>query len=220
MRNLPYATILICLFAIGWTLAPLAAFHFPASHPFLLRESGPVEIASLVLSLVAGSLFFFAPYDLPHRKWMFGVICVLFALREFDINKRIARRGLLFFPEDFKGNYPMAYAALEITAVLLLVLLLAALVRSYWRVVWNNLKTRDSHQYMIAMALVCIAISLLLDDPTRKYSDLTGLVAPGWFKPTMEAIEEFSELMIPVAIILGLLQYYRTRIWNPTRPIQ
>ncbi|MEM6666394.1 MAG: hypothetical protein AAF638_08330 [Pseudomonadota bacterium] len=213
-----FPAILVALFALVWVLFPYFALMGGDVQIFLTKEAGPVEIMTPVLLGLAAIMLLFGPYDLPRKKWMLAAVCLLFAAREFDINKNIARHGFWFFPDDFKGNFPLGYAIIETLSVIGILCLLAYMAWTYRRVVWLNIKDRDRHQIMMLMVWVCVGISLLFDGMDAKYRDLMDVPAPLWMKPFFEGIEEGTELLLPVCILFGLLEYYRTRIWSSERP--
>ncbi|MEM6617365.1 MAG: hypothetical protein AAF619_12620 [Pseudomonadota bacterium] len=184
---------------------------YPSMRPSVLSEDGWIEVGSLYLSIFAGVLFLFGRYDYPTRKWMIAAICFLFAAREFDINLKIARQGFAFFPDDFKGINPVGYAIVETLAVIGIVLLVVAIIWTYWRAYVENLKARDWHQVLISMVWFCVGLSLLVDSADNKVEAITGARPTTGIVASFSAVEEASELMIPIFLIFGFFEFQRSR---------
>lgn len=214
LQNLPAGKIVVALFAMFWIGGPLLAFVFPEARPFMFKEDGFIEEATPLLYMVAAALFLVAPYDLPRRKWMLAVVCLLFAAREYDIHELVSERGFLFFPDNFKDTQPFNYAVVETIAVTSIAIFVAATLLSYARITWTNLKNRDLHQYIVITGWMCVIVAVLTDGFKSKYFDLVGHLPPVWARYAVEAIEETAEFMIPVCFLVGLLEYYRTRRAN------
>ena len=211
-KKSPLLRILVILTAVVWIVFPILRLTLPPPwNGLVFKEGGLLETIPIVLYLLLAFLFFAGPYHLTKSKWVLGVICILFAAREFDIHERITDGNFLFFPENFKANNPGKYMVVEVTGVILVLTLVGYTCYKYWPIVRANLRYRDPHQFMMIGGLIMIGISVFTDGFRRKVIDLTGLDIGETANTALKGFEEATEALIPIYFLSGLMHYYKTR---------
>ena len=208
-RKIPFAEFFSVSLVLSLALALCASVLFSAdTNALLYDEQGVVESATLAFYLLAAGLFFFAPYRNPSHKWIPGLICLIFAAREHDLHETISESGFPFFRVSFKNEYPVAHIAFEGIVVLVTAVLFVWMLHAYRRrsVAVERRWARDE-KLMIGGWLIVPAV-IVLDGLANKILSISGFSIGLQAAELSVRLEETLECMIPLAFLLGVLEFW------------
>jgi hypothetical protein len=185
------------------------------SRKQLLKEGGPVEVASAVLYLVCvayallkGGFVFFK--ERPY----FIVIPLVFALRELDFDKRFTTVGLLKSKFVFSPLVPLHEKLIGIPILaliaLMLMLMLMLMLKRHLRECWDELKKGSVAGVGVALVISLIVVSKTFDGLERKCTSF-GLTVSPLIAKYSSVVEEILELGIPVIMLLLFNHYFSHR---------
>lgn len=186
----------------------LAAAVMPAdTAAALLRENGPVEMASAVLhfvvAVVAAGIWF-------RQGGLAGLIALgalLLGVRELDWHHAFTTYGLFNLRQYLRPEVPVLEKLASAGVVLLIgTVVVALLVRSLDRV--KHLVTRRPPAAYGAIVLVAYLPALKILDAIPRWFQEAGSALPETALKYARALEEINELWLPVLILLFLLQLY------------
>jgi hypothetical protein len=126
-----------------------------ASRKQLLKEGGPVEVASAVLYLVCVAYAIFKGGVGYFKKYpYFIIIPLVFALRELDFDKRFTTVGLLKSKFVFSPLVPLHEKLIGIPILAVIVLMLVMMLKRHLRTFWDELKKGSVTGVGVAMLLL------------------------------------------------------------------
>ncbi|WP_299820007.1 hypothetical protein [uncultured Jannaschia sp.] len=180
--------------AIGGDLATLSGGET------LTREGGSVEALSMLGYLAAIVLYLLKS---ARPFWPVPATLLFMAAREFDADKRFTSEGILstkilFYdtPVWEKAVALLVWAALAITLI--------ALMRGRWPALVAALKRGVPWALAFATGFVLAGFSKLIDGLARKLAPW-GIAVPGDVNRIAGTLEEWLELLIPVAFMVAIL---------------
>ena len=206
MLNQKYTCLYIVL------LAAVAAFLTnlctdDQGRRIVMGEWGPVENFGVLLYVVAiAVLINYSRYDRPFFVHS-AVILTLMAARELDVQTVFTSKN--FLNKTFYRHGVDGFASEQVGAMIALALM-GLIGLAYLRYVPRliaNLKKGKAFAFSIAVAIVAIPTSLLLDGAYRVLHEELGLPLPFAVKNFMSSFEEYLETAIPIMIVIALLQY-------------
>ncbi len=219
LQNIPYFELLIISYLLIIPATIYTTLNTNWGTEVLISETGFFELGAVYLYVIAAIMFFFGPYELPAHKWKISLLCLLFASRELDIHELITNGDFLFFPKDFKVNFPFEYSVVEIVGIVFVVGLILLTFKAYSKTTSTNLINRDKHQYMMLAGWANIGLAIILDGLGTKIFEITTYSVSQNMNLAFTVSEEVAEFFIPVCFIFGLLEYYKSRIWTEQKAI-
>lgn len=178
------------------------------SRKLLLKEGGPVEVASAVLYLVCVAYALFKGGVVYFKKYPYFVtIPLVFALRELDFGKRFTTVGLLKSKFVFSPLVPLHEKLIGIPILVLIALMLVLMFKNHLREFWAEFRKGSAVGIGMALMIGLIVVSKSLDGLERKCNSLGLAISPLIAKYSSVA-EEILELGIPVIMLLLFSHYF------------
>jgi hypothetical protein len=171
----------------------------------LLAENGPIEAMTIMLHLACAAL---ALVLFWRHGGLFGLIgfgALLFALREIDFHKRFTTFDVSRFEQYTSPLVPWDEKVTVVAALLAMAILAVWFAVHAWRIL-PRLRGTPVMTGLIALA-VFLPFLKLLDSLPRNMREL-GFPLDATTRLGALALEEISELALPVMIILLVCQLY------------
>ncbi|AWC22420.1 hypothetical protein CO731_01878 [Aminobacter sp. MSH1] len=173
----------------------------------LLRENGPVEMASAVLhfvvAIIAAGIWF-------RQGGLAGLIALgalLLGVRELDWHHAFTTYGLFNLRQYLRPEVPVLEKLASAGTVLLIgTVVVALLIRSLDHI--KHLVTRRPPAAYGAIVLVAYLPALKILDAIPRWFREADSALPATALKYARALEEINEMWLPVLVLLFLLQLY------------
>lgn len=181
----------------------------PAYADHLLAENGPIEVASAVLHVVAAGMALILWRRFGGLAGALAVTEVLMALREVDAHKAFTHFGVFTTRLYARPDVPMIEKVLAATAVLAIVVLVAA---SFWasrREILDLFHRRAPAFYGLATMPVVIVTLKEIDGLPRMLARV-GVLLSERADAISHSVEELGEMALPLLTMALLVQIARS----------
>ena len=212
--NIPcrYFLLSLTIIAVYSGLAVHAALFAPLdSAIYLFSENGPYEFFSpwlwyalAALCLLSGTL------ASPTRQFA-AVSAFMMGMREMDLHKALFEMSFLKSRFYTDGNIALSHKLIGLALIVLLLGLLVYLTKTFYQ----TLKFSDkplplSFRYTV-LASCSLASSIFLDRLHAQISDLFHIQLHPRIAVVIQALEESTEMLVPLLLCVALLIYRNTK---------
>jgi hypothetical protein len=193
---------------LAFILLNLGVFSLP-DHiiDFILEESGLIENAQLLAYIACALIsWIYAKKMIWKGGWVGGIIFMVFALRELDVQKRftimsVTKTRFFISPEVTLTEKLISVAVLSAIAVIFIFFA----KNNYGKLI-KGLQSSEKWAISTCRGFVLIIISVLLDSTNRWLKDL-GIVLTELGSLVIQFAEELVELAVPVFFLMALIQW-------------
>jgi hypothetical protein len=177
-----------------------------------VKESGFIENAQ-VLCYVACAIisWVYAKKKLWKSGLSGGIIFMVFALRELDIQKRFTIMSVtktkFFISPEVTLNAKLISGAV-ITSILIILILF---IRKNYATLFNGLRAAEKWAFSTITGIVLIGVAVVLDSLIKQLKDFGIIIVKEIeYLLMMKMSEEMVELAIPIFFLMALLQWRKT----------
>lgn len=200
---------LLILGPIAAAIVAISVSEATAEHIF--REGGPIEEQSMLLWL---ALAVFCVATLGVRSlagWAGFVLSLAAAAREADWHLQFTGYSVLKIPFYYRPQYPIEAKLIAGAAVLLIGAATAIILYKLWRRAKNSgRKTLPVWGWTAIAAVAALGVSKVLDRSENVLEESFGIILPELVGTSVWAMEETSEMILPLAFGAAILCFVMT----------
>jgi len=173
----------------------------------LLRENGPIEIASAAgYFMIPLIMFVKGGWNFLKRHTYLVFLVSALGFRELDFHSRFTTTSITKSRFFFSMEVPFLEKGIAFLVVLILLLSLIVCVKKHWRSFLAGC-TKEIVPMTIGIAFLFMAVSKSLDGLPRKLSRF-GMDATSRLSLFAQSAEEILEFGIPLLLIIATLAYF------------
>jgi hypothetical protein len=186
-----------------WTLLPMRTVMD------LFVEGGPVETVTLLAYIVAVVLVpvLKVPGDGKLLRFSLAWVVLFFAARESDLHRVFDNTSLLKL-SFYSNDHALVYKAIGLTVLVTTVFCLGVLVAQKRRLLdWN---AKRAHQITFVVFVLALVVAKVFDRGINLLKEGYGIEFGQSIETLVLGFEEGYEFALPLLIVLGLYQRYRS----------
>lgn len=167
---------------------------------WMLSETGPIEILSILAWLLLSAQFAFSSFR-PFTKWPMALLFALFAAREADLHKAFTAQGMLKINYYTKAPAPLGEKIVAGVAALVFITVLLYGVFVFFRYLFVRSGWRVPAGKWLVFAGFLFCVIKLLDRLPNMMLESYGIAFPPLLNLYFASLEEGFELWVPIILI-------------------
>jgi hypothetical protein len=201
----PYMPLSLVLLGVVGALALWVVLP-PEPLMRILAEGGPVELPTALLYLLL-ALALLLPRSIDIRlRLALAVSFATFAAREFDLHKEWTGKSVLKV-SFYLGDAPAHQKVVALSVLAVIAVSVLYLLRRHALATWRALRAGHPVAVTIAWFMATIVVSKVLDRSVNLLIEDFGVPVGPSVHALVSAVEEVSELVLPLLAALALLQH-------------
>lgn len=182
----------------------------PARVKELVAEGGPIEHPTALLYFaLAGLLWLGRQAEDSLLEWVaLTVVFVAFGARELDLH-RAWTNGSMLKISFYTREAPLLHKFCAAAVVAVVAAAMVFVVRRFARRAWAGLARREPLACTVAIFVVTLLVSKVLDRSVNILSGDFGVTTPLSAGALVSALEEILELSLPFVAAIGIWQHRR-----------
>jgi hypothetical protein len=172
----------------------------------VIAEDGPIELPTAVLYLLLVVALLLPPSVDLRLRLALAVSFATFAAREFDLHKHWTEKSVLKV-SFYLGDAPLHQKLVAASVLALIAVSVLYLLRRHALATWRAFRAGHPVAVTIAWFMATIVVSKVLDRSVNLLIEDAGVPVGASMHALVSAVEEVSELVLPLLGGLALLQH-------------
>lgn len=216
MNNKYYFLISLALMLLYWIFAAYIAVNTPLSMAvYLFSETGPYEAFSPWLWFLLAVLCLPAKPLSMKTRLAAGFTAFLLGLREMDLHRSLFEMSFLKSRFYFSSNISVPHKMAGLVMIALLLMLAVYLGKTFYRSIKAARPSLPLSRLYILLSLGIFVVSKLLDRLNAQLNALFSMRLSPQSVVFIQALEESSEMLVPIILCVALLLYRKPSAAGP-----